>query len=173
MNDASTSFADYKDSDNKAFPHNGGNGKFRSLRLNNRYYSTGPAAGINASISDMSHFLLTVLDHESSVVNDAVRKLIFTPQVVSPLKRNYLRRWDKVDSKQYAIGWRIIGYKNRKVAYHGGYVQGYHAEIALCEKEEIGIAFLSNSPNSTGSKTIPTFLNLLFELKDKENIPNS
>ncbi|NOR74923.1 MAG: serine hydrolase, partial [Draconibacterium sp.] len=140
---------------------------------NNRYYSTGPAAGINASISDMSKFLLTLLDAESSIINDAVRKLIFTPQVQSPLKRNYLQRWDRVDSKHYSIGWRIIGYKDRKIAYHGGYVQGYRAEIALCEDEEIGIAFLSNSPNSTGSKTIPTFLNLLFELKDKENIPNS
>lgn len=173
MNDASTSFDDFKNSDNKAFPHYGGNGKFRTLRLNDRYYSTTPAAGINASISDLSHFLLTLLNNESTVINNNVRELIFTPQVISPLNRNYLRRWDKVDSKYYSIGWRIIGYKNRKVAYHGGYVQGYRAEIALCEEEEIGIAFLSNSPNSTGSKSIPTFLNLLFEQKDKEEIPNS
>jgi beta-lactamase class C len=172
MNDASTSYEEYKNSNNKAFPHYGSNGKFRSLRLNNRYYSTTPAAGVNASISDMSEFLLTLLDDDSSVINDDIRKLIFTPKVVSPLKRNYLKRWDKVDSKHYSIGWRIIGYKNRKVAYHGGYVQGYRAEIALCEEEEIGIAFLSNSPNGTGSKAIPTFLNLLFELKDKENNPN-
>ncbi|NQU53865.1 MAG: hypothetical protein HQ522_15155, partial [Bacteroidetes bacterium] len=124
-------------------------------------------------ISDMSQFLLTLLDHESSVINDDVRHLIFKPQVQSPLTRNYFRRWDKVDSKHYSIGWRIVGYKDRTVAYHGGYVRGYRAEIALCEEEEIGIAFLSNSPNSAGSKTIPTFLNLLFELKDKKVIPNS
>ncbi|MCF6333565.1 MAG: beta-lactamase family protein [Draconibacterium sp.] len=173
MNDSSSSFEDFKSNKNKAFPHAGGNGKFRVLRLNNRYYSTTPAAGINASISDMSHFLLTLLDPGSSLINNHVRKLIFTPQIISPLKRKYLHRWDKVDSKQYAIGWRIIGYKGREVAYHGGYVQGYRAEIALCEEEQIGIAFLSNSPNSTGSKSIPTFLNLLFELKNKENIPNS
>jgi len=168
MNDASSSFNDFKNNNNKAFPHFGGNGKFRTLRLNNRYYSTAPAAGINASISDLSQFLLTLLNKESTVINNNIRSKIFTPQIQSPLKRNYLRRWDRVDSKHYSIGWRIIGYKNRKVAYHGGYVQGYRAEIAICEEEEIGIAFLSNSPNSTGSKSIPTFLNLLFELKDDE-----
>lgn len=173
MNDASTSFEDFKRNKNKAFPHAGANGKFRTLRLNDRYYSTTPAAGVNASISDMSQFLLTLLDNSSSVINYNVRKLIFTPQVITPLNRKYLQRWDKVDYKKYAIGWRIIGYKNREVAYHGGYVQGYRAEIALCEDEQIGIAFLSNSPNSTGSKSIPTFLNLLFQWKDKEDIPNS
>ncbi len=172
MADASTSFDDFKNNDNKAFPHYGNNGKFRTVRLNNRYYNTAPAAGVNASISDMSQFLLTLLDNQSSVIDDDVRELIFTPQVQSPLSRKYFRRWDRVDSKHYSVGWRIVGYKGRKVAYHGGYVLGYRAEVALCEKEEIGIAFLSNSPNTIGSKTIPTFLNLLFELKDKEAAPN-
>ncbi len=173
MYDASTSFEEFKNNPNKAFPHYGSKGRFKSMRLNNRYYSTAPAAGVNASISDLSQFLLNILNHESEVVTNNVRKTIFTPQVKSILSRNYLRRWDKVDSKHYSIGWRIIGYKDRQVAYHGGYVLGYKAEIAICEEEEIGIAYLSNSPNGVDSKPVPTFLNLLFDLKDKEAIPNS
>lgn len=173
MYDASTSFEDFEKNPNKAYPHYGSKGRFKSMRLNNRYYSTGPAAGVNASISDMSQFLLNILNDDSQVVTNNVRNTIFTPQVKSPLNRNYLRRWDKVDSKHYSIGWRIIGYKDRQVAYHGGYVLGYKAEIAICEEEEIGIAYLSNSPNGVDSKPVPTFLNLLFELKDKEEIPNS
>ncbi len=172
MKDASTSFEDFKSSNNKAYPHYGGNGKFRQLRLNDRYYTTAPAAGVNASIADMSQFLLTLLDNGSSAITDSERKLIFTPQIQSPLKRAYLRRWDKVDSKQYSVGWRIIGYKGRKIAYHGGYVQGYRAEIALCEEEEVGIAFLSNSPNTVGAKTVPTFLNLLFASEEQDNLLN-
>lgn len=170
MKDATTSFEDFNNNNNKAFPHNGGNGKFHTLRLNNRYYSTAPAAGVNASILDMSQFLLTLLNEKSTVITDDIRKLIFTPQIVSPLRRNYFRRWDKVDSKQYSIGWRIVGYKGRSIAYHGGYVQGYRAEVALCKEEEIGIVFLSNSPNVIGAKSVPTFLNLLFELKDHQKI---
>ncbi|MBT6006911.1 MAG: serine hydrolase, partial [Prolixibacteraceae bacterium] len=129
-----------------------------------------PAAGVNASIFDMSQFLLTLLNTESTAINNNVRDIVFTPEIISPLKSNYLRQWDNVDSKHYSIGWRLIGYKGRKVAYHGGYLQGYRAEIALCRDEDIGIAFLSNSPNNVGSKSVPTFLNLFFNLKDNNEI---
>ena len=170
MTNASTGFDNFKKSTNKALPHNGSNGKFKTLRLNNRYYSTTPAAGVNASIFDMSQLLLTLLNTESTAINNNVRDIVFTPEIISPLKSNYLRQWDNVDSKHYSIGWRLIGYKGRKVAYHGGYLQGYRAEIALCRDEDIGIAFLSNSPNNVGSKSVPTFLNLFFNLKDNNEI---
>ncbi len=175
MNDASTCFNDFKNNPDRATPHYGSKGRYRKIRLNDRYYTTAPAAGVNASISDLAHFLLTLLDRNSNVFNDHERELLFTPQVKSPLKRAYFRRWDKVNSKKYAIGWRIVGYKGRTVAYHGGYVQGYRAEIALCDEEQVGIAFLTNSPNGIESKTIPTFLNLFFELKDslKTKKPNA
>ena len=85
----------------------------------------------------------------------------------------YFRSWDKVQSKHYAIGWRIVDYKGRKVAYHGGFVSGYKAEIALCEQEDIGIAILTNSPSNSSAKNIPTFLNMLFEYKDNLAMKNS
>ena len=77
------------------------------------------------------------------------------------------RSWDKIDSKHYALGWRILQYKGKKIAQHSGYVQGYQAEIAICEEEEVGIAILSNSPNSYFSESVPKFLNLFFEHKRK------
>jgi len=170
MKDASADFQSFKNADNKAYPHSGAHGHYRALRLNDRYYNTAPAAGVNASISDMAHFMLALLNKKNSIVNNELRQTVFTPQINSHLSRSYLHRWDKVDSKQYAIGWRIIGYKGRKVAYHGGYVQGYRAEIALCEKEDVGIVFLCNSPNSIAAESIPDFLNLFFEYKDKNGI---
>ena len=170
MKDASADFQSFKNSENKAYPHSGARGHYRLLRLNDRYYNTAPAAGVNASISDMAHFLLALINKKNSVVDNEIRQTVFAPQVNSHLSRSYLHRWDKVDSKQYAIGWRIIGYKGRKVAYHGGYVQGYRAEIALCEKEDVGIVFLCNSPNSIAAQSIPDFLNLFFEYKDKNGI---
>lgn len=170
MENASTGFETFKTSNNKAFPHAGANGNFRTLRLNDRYYNTAPAAGINASISDMAGFLLNLSGDENSVINNKILNTVFTPQILSPLKRTYLSRWDRVDSKHYALGWRIIGYKGRKVAYHGGFVQGYKTEIAFCEEENIGIAYLTNSPNPVASKTVPTLLNLMFKFSDDKKI---
>jgi beta-lactamase class C len=168
MNDASVGFEAFEKNQNKAYPHYGSKGNFRALKLNDRYYSTLPAAGVNASISDLGNFLLTLLEDDSTVITKNAREIVFTPQVVSPLSRNYFVHWKNVKSKQYAIGWRTVEYKNRNVAYHGGYVKGYRAEIALCFNENVGIAFLSNSPNYLGTKVIPTFLDLLFEQKDSQ-----
>lgn len=169
MDDASLNFEDFKNNENKAYPHyNRGHNRFSPMRLNDRYYNTAPAAGVNASIADLGQFLIALTEENSEVISEDACETVFTPQVKSPLKSTYFRSWGRgIKSKQYSIGWRIVDYKGRRVAYHGGYVLGYKAEIALCEEEGIGIALLCNSPNSETAKNIPTFLNMLFEEKDK------
>ena len=158
MNQASAGFQNFEGNPNKAFPHRGPGGNYKTLPLNDRYYNTNPAAGINASISDMARFLLVLSGNDSADYINRVTGEVLSPQVVSPLRWNYLRRWDGVESKHYGLGWRIIGYEGRQIAYHGGYVQGYQAEIALCREEELGIIYLSNSPNGLSSKIVPMFL---------------
>ena len=169
MNDASMGFEAFKNDDNKAWPHfNRGHNRFSPMRLNDRYYNTAPAAGVNASISDLGNLLAQLTDPDSKALSKHARETIFTPQVKSPLSRNYFRSWGRgIQSKQYSIGWRIVDYKGRRVAYHGGFVSGYKAEIAYCEDDEIGIAFLCNSPASETAKNIPAFLNILFEEQDR------
>ncbi len=170
MNDASTDFQSFRDNPNKAYPHSGGSGYYRPIRLNDRYYSTSPAAGINASISDMAQFLLALLDEEKPLLSEEISKTLFEPQIVTHLRSGYFRYWDRVDSKNYGLGWRLVDYKNRNIAYHGGYVHGYKAEIALCQKDGIGIVYLTNSPNSVASQSIPVFLNAFFDHKDNKTI---
>jgi len=167
MNDASIDFESFENNKNKAFPHQKTEKGFTSTRLNNRYYITAPAAGVNASISDMGQFLIAISGKDDNLFSKSAREIVFKPQVETPLKRTYYRHWDKIDSKQYAIGWRIISYKGHTLAHHGGYVSGYQSEIAVCEDEELGIAILTNSPNSNFTSIVPTFLNLFFEFKNK------
>jgi beta-lactamase class C len=166
MNDACTGFESFRNDDNKALPHAG----TTPIKLNDRYYNTIPAAGINASISDMKNFLLTLLNDTSKVINSHVEEMIFTPQIQTDLSRGYFSQWNKVDSKEYGIGWRIVGYKGRKVAYHGGFVRGYRAEIALCKDEQVGIVYLSNSPSTIAARSVPEFINRLFDFKDQQKL---
>ncbi len=168
MEDASTGYEAFKNNDNKAYPHfNRGHNRFSPMKLNDRYYNTTPAAGVNASIADLGNFLATLTNHNTEAISPKARRTVFTPQINSQLSRTYFRSWGRdVKSKKYSIGWRIVDYKGREIAYHGGYVSGYKAEIALCEEENIGIAILCNSPNSATAKNIPAFLNLLFDYKD-------
>ncbi|WP_372949864.1 serine hydrolase domain-containing protein [Mariniphaga sp.] len=169
MHDASTDFESFKNNPNKAYPH-WGNGSRNTLPLNDRYYNTAPAAGVNASVSDMAHFLLALLNENNPLLKDDIQEAIFQPQVVSPLSRGYFKYWENVGRKNYGLGWRIVDYKSRKVAYHGGYVHGYKAEIALCKQEDIGIVYLTNSPNSVASQSIPEFFNRFFNYKENKTI---
>jgi beta-lactamase class C len=167
MKNASSDFESFQNNENKAFPHVKNNKGFTTVPLNDRYYVTVPAAGINASISDMGQFLIAISGKDDDLFSRNAREIVFAPQVETALKRSYYLNWDKIDSKHYAIGWRIINYKDRKIAHHGGYVSGYQAEIAICEAEEVGIAILTNSPNSFFSEGIPTFFNLFIKHKNQ------
>jgi beta-lactamase class C len=170
MNDASTDFESFKNNENKAFPHKKTDNGYVAMDLNDRYYTTLPAAGVNASISDMARFLVAVSQKNGNLFSDEAAEIIFTPKIETPLRRTYYKNWDPIDSKQYGIGWRIIKYKDRTIAGHGGYVSGYQSEIAVCKEEEIGIAVLTNSPNSYFSMAVPTFFNLFFEFRDKQKL---
>src|SRR5690606_29984148 len=82
----------------------------------------------------------------------------------------YFKYWDQVKTKQYALGWRMIDFKNRQVAYHGGFVSGYKAEIAISRQDNIGIVYLSNSPNEVASQSIPVFLEAISEYMDNRPV---
>ena len=167
MKDATTDFESFQNNENKAFPHQKSEKGYTPVKLNNRYYITAPAAGINASISDLGQFLMAISGKDDDLFSKNARRIVFEPQIESPLKRSYYKNWDQIESKQYSIGWRIINYRNHTIAQHGGYVLGYQSEIAICEEEEIGIAVLTNSPNSFFSAEVPTFFNLFFDHKNK------
>lgn len=165
MNDASLNFQSFKEDDNKAYPHVCvAKRQYRSISLNDRYYNTAPAAGVNASITDMGHLLTGLSGHYPHLFSAEANTSVFSPQINTPVRRKYFKSWGQnVTNISYGIGWRLLNYRGHKVAYHGGYVKGYKAEIALCNNDDIGIAILSNSPNIATAKYIPTFLNMYFD----------
>lgn len=161
MNDASVGYHDFAATRNRALPHSRGYISEPSEK-NMRYFLTNPAAGINASISDMAAFMNAMLGHAPGAIDTATINHVLEPVVLSPLRWVYLRKWNSVESKHYALGWRIIGSYGTEIAYHGGYIRGYRAEVAICPEEDFGIAYLTNSPNHVGSTVVPTFLDLYF-----------
>lgn len=151
---------------NVAYPHVYASGKYVPIAINSRYYSVAPAAGVNASISDMAKWLKALLGSNPDVLDTKVLNQITSPSISTPLKRRYTHRWGDVQSRSYSLGWRIFNYYDRDINYHGGYVKGYRAEIAFCAEEGIGIVFLQNSPNSVASRSVPEFWNRYFTFND-------
>lgn len=157
MQSASASPLHAEKDSNIAFPHLRRLGRYKAFPLSKTYYNVAPAAGVNASISDMSKWLLALLGNNSEILSDSVRAKISEPIVKTPLKRRYTARWDELDDKYYGLGWRIYHYKGLKILYHGGYVRGYRAEISFCPEENTGMVFLQNSPNYLASQSVPDF----------------
>lgn len=155
---------------NVAFPHIKGKGEYYPLDLNDGYYNVSPAAGINASINDMTMWLKALLGYRKDIIDTTVLNAIATPTIYTPLKRRYTYHWGRVDDRNYSLGWRIYRYLGRDIVYHGGYVLGYRAEIAFCPELKTGIAFLQNSPNRTASRSIPEFWKRYFEMIDETDI---
>ncbi len=162
MFDASVSFQDFTDCDNYAFPHKYRYRGYKEVALNDRYYTVPSAAGVNASISDMSKWLQALLGHNPEVLPQEAISIISTPHVKTRIKYSHKKNWGKISNMHYGIGWRILDLGENRVMYHGGYVQGYRSEIAFCAEKQIGIAFLLNSPNKLASEVVPSFLNEFF-----------
>lgn len=166
MYNASTTRISEVDTLNVAQPHVISSGRYVPVKLKSNYYSAAPAAGVNASISDMSMWLNALLGSSPDVIDSVVLNKITTPSIYTPLKRRYTWRWGKVEDRHYSLGWRIYRYYGRDIIYHGGYLRGYRAEIAFCPEEKTGIVFLQNSPNKLASMSIPEFWKKYFELRD-------
>ena len=163
MSDASAGPVDMMQNPNVAHPHINVRSSYVPLKQHNGYYNVLPAAGVNASISDMAQWLLALLGNKPERMPDTVLANISTPVIYTPLKWRYTRYWKPFRERYYSLGWRIYNYRGRKIIYHGGYIRGYRAEIAFCPSEDVGIAFMQNSPNNLASRFVPTFMDLVLE----------
>ncbi len=163
MKDASAGPMDLDKNPNLAFPHVKTGAGYVSLNPHEGYYNVMPAAGVNASISDMEQWLLALLGQKPEMMPDTIITSLSTPVIYTPLKWRYTRYWKPFRERFYSLGWRIYNYQGRQIVYHGGYIRGYRAEIAFCAEENIGVAFLQNSPNGLASRCVPTFFDLYFK----------
>lgn len=151
-----------------ARPHVRSGKGWRSLTPKENYYHLPPAAGVNASIRDMSHWLNAQLGHNPDVLPIDLLNQIHTPQVASPgeLRSSPWRR-ERLRSAYYGLGWRIFDYQGHTLVFHGGAVQGYRGLIGFLPDEDTGIVVLWNSESSAPSGLLPAFMDRVLGLPDR------
>lgn len=157
MTNSSASFDAIMSSTNVALPHQFVRKQWRPLAISDTYYNVSPAGGVNASISDMAAWLRSILGHPQSLMQDSTLNEIFTPQVKAVSRNRNFWRWQRPRASYYALGWRVITFKNDTLEYHGGYVNGYRSEVALDRKNKIAICVLTNSAGTLADQSIPEF----------------
>jgi beta-lactamase class C len=152
-----------------AFPHTKNRKGYVRSTLSPRYYSVGPAAGVNASITDMGKWMKTLQTRSTLMVSDSTLHEIFKPQIrMCTCESNFFAWEGKLQSASYGFGWRILEFNHSKIYYHGGNVNQYRSEIALDPERKIGITILQNAPGGFISKVIPLFWQRLDSIVPKE-----
>jgi beta-lactamase class C len=163
MYDSSIDYFNLVKSSNLAKPHYKIDNTYKSKKNSDKYFSVSPASGINMSISDMSKWLTELLGNNPDVINPDILNEIFKPHIRTYIKYKYRKYWKDLGDLYYGLGWRIFNYGGNEIIYHGGYINGYRAELALCPKEGIGIAVLMNSSSKLSNICIPQFFDIYFE----------
>lgn len=173
MHNASVGIQAFLANDNTAKPHilrkrvNTGrktaNGKaikqyiWRKVKVEEDFYKVEPAAGVNASISDLAKWLIANLGHKPEILSPALLTELTTPRIKTKkdLRRKYWR--NHLTDAHYGYGWRIYHLHGSPIIYHSGWVAGFRADIGYSPELKIGFAVLMNAESNVVSKISSQF----------------
>lgn len=129
-----------------------GKSSWRAVSVRDDYYQYSPAAGVNASILDMVLWVKALLGEKPEVLDSDIINTVTTP--ITPSKREiYRRQWRPyLKDAHYGLGWRIYDFNGHKLNYHGGWVQGYRADVAFSPDYNVGYVMLMNAESNLINK---------------------
>lgn len=169
MTNAGSGFGNYFiDTSNVAWPHRLLKNAYTRIPVSPKYYEVSPAAGVNACAADMGNWLLFLLGHRPDLMSKDALDTMFSKQIAVPLAETNGRAFPKAEEAWYGLGWRGVLSNERKVIYHGGYVNGFRSEIAFIPSEDVGIAILSNSPSWFINSSMGRFFEMYWGLPNEQ-----
>lgn len=159
MKTASLGRAELMSTGNWARPHKRVKMTWVPTPVTDYYYKVPAAGGINASINDMSKWLIAQMGDRpdvltADVLDEAHRERIATPPETA--RQRSLKT--PVKKTSYALGWRRYDYAGHDLITHSGSVEGYIAQIAWLPEDHAGIVVLSNTRGARAAKIVPAWL---------------
>jgi beta-lactamase class C len=157
MTTASVGFEAFINNPNHAEPHARRNGQWKTVPVQPNYYRAAPAAGVNASILDMSKWLQAQLGSRPEILSPEMMGNLSKPRVKTR-REMYRKQWKTMLSEaHYGLGWRIYQLGDEQLVYHGGWVSGFRADVAFSLQHDIGIVVLLNAESSGISELTTRF----------------
>jgi CubicO group peptidase (beta-lactamase class C family) len=160
MNATTTSLAENAGNANVSAPHSligGKNVAVKPMPVDNAV----GACGINTSAEDIARWMTVLLDggaiasagkdaqgKEVRLFSAAQSREIFTPQTPMRISEPPAAlAATKPNFFAYGLGLQLRDYKGKKLAMHGGALQGFYSRVVMVPEAKLGIAILTNAEN--------------------------
>jgi CubicO group peptidase (beta-lactamase class C family) len=143
MDRSNTSITDIADDENAAWPHQEIRGELVTIPRRN-FDNAGPAASVNASVTDMAQWLRLhlgepgVLDGQR-IVSEAVMRELHTTQMALPELEMH------GDLRGYALGWFVEYHRGTRLQRHGGGTDGMNTTIMIMPEYDLGLIVTANT----------------------------
>ncbi|MBK6731937.1 MAG: serine hydrolase [Bacteroidetes bacterium] len=107
----------------------------------------GPAASINSSVNDLSHWVMMQLNKGKYNNKQVVpyNALMNTYKSRTIVRDVYSRLYPDMHFNTYGLGWNINDYKGRRVFSHDGGSNGFVTSVCFIPEENLGIIVLTNT----------------------------
>ncbi|WP_434533002.1 serine hydrolase domain-containing protein [Alteromonas arenosi] len=136
--------------------------RWREGSVESNYYRFSPAAGVNASITDMAIWIQAMLGEHPDVVSQAIIDEVSQARVRT-VRETYRRGWrEHLDDAHYGLGWRVYDFEGYPLIYHGGWVKGYRADVSFSPETGAGYVMLMNAESNLINYTTADFWDIYF-----------
>lgn len=149
MKNTKTSIRDFKPGDNISMPHNESGGKGLRVIHYGNVDAAASAAGLNSSVADIAQWLRLQLGRGSfegkKIFSEARSVEMWQQNLAIPIGKFAMDFNPTRHFYGYGLGWFLNDYHGRKVASHGGGLDGMISETAMMPEENLGLVVLTNS----------------------------
>jgi CubicO group peptidase (beta-lactamase class C family) len=173
MQNTTTSVDVMRASANYSAPHSKINDKISVVKPMTVENAIG-AVGINTSAADIARWMTMLLNEGrledgTQIISSQQIDELWTQQ--TPMRIRTPKPGlaaTKANFAAYGLGFNLRDYKGRKIAMHGGALQGFYSTVLMVPEEKLGIAILTNAENS------PAMAALYWRILDQYlNVPAS
>ncbi len=125
-----------------------------------------PAGGVVASARDMSRWIALQLaggalpGGERRLFSTQASQQMWTPQTLMPREPRSAPAGAVPLFSTYALGWKVIDYKSKRVVWHTGGIMGFRSIAVLLPDKDVGFSILTNAEDTA------LIMGLMYELLD-------
>lgn len=166
MRQATVGMEGYLEQKDRADPHINTRRGWYHTKVKPHYYNLAPAAGVNASLDDMTKWLASHMGKNPNVVSDKVIDLVSDKQVRTK-RELYKRQWRPyLSNAHYGLGWRIYDFDGHEVVMHAGGVAGFRSIISYSKELGIGHVMMMNAESRVIDDLTASFWDDIFKQVD-------